>query len=142
MFDSHGYYGQPGLTAQQFLPQGLFGAPPAAFAPYAAFGTLPGPWGQPTGPSIGGWPGQQLPLARSRRKACSAICRANTLSRSGPSEQLMAIPSSPASGRRAASSATCRASRHSRWEWDSRRSATRSVDGRGRCSSLASRRRD
>ena len=61
MFDSHGYYGQPGLTAQQFLPQGLFGAPPAAFAPYAAFGTLPGPWGQLTGPSIGGWPGQQLP---------------------------------------------------------------------------------
>jgi hypothetical protein len=45
MFDSHGYYGQPGLTAQQFLPQGLFG-----------------PWGQPTGPSIGGWPGQQQPL--------------------------------------------------------------------------------
>jgi hypothetical protein len=61
MFDSHGYYGQPGLTAQQFLPQGLFGAPPAAFAPYAAFGTLPGPWGQPTGPALGGWPGQ-LPL--------------------------------------------------------------------------------
>jgi hypothetical protein len=63
MFDSHGYYGQPGLTAQQFLPQGLFGVPPAAFAPYTAFGPLPGPWGQPTGPSIGGWPGQQLPLA-------------------------------------------------------------------------------
>jgi hypothetical protein len=63
MFDSHGYYGQPGLTAQQFLPQGSFGGPPAAFAPYTAFGTLPGPWGQPTGPSIGGWPGQQLPLA-------------------------------------------------------------------------------
>ena len=63
MFDSHGYYGQPGLTAPQFLPQGLFGVPPAAFAPYAAFGTLPGPWGQPMGPSIGGWPGQQLPLA-------------------------------------------------------------------------------
>jgi hypothetical protein len=62
MFDSHGYYGQPGLTAQQFLPQGLFGAAPTAFAPYGAFGTLPGPWGQPTGPSIGGWPGQQLPL--------------------------------------------------------------------------------
>ena len=61
MFDSHGYYGQPGLTAQQFLPQGFFGAPPAAFAPYAAFGTLPGPWGQPTGPALGGWPGQ-LPL--------------------------------------------------------------------------------
>ena len=61
MFDSHGYYGQPGLTAQQFLPPGLFGAAPTAFAPYAAFGTLPGPWGQPTGPSIGGWPGQ-LPL--------------------------------------------------------------------------------
>jgi hypothetical protein len=62
MFDSHGYYGQPGLTAQQFLPQGLFGAAPTAFAPYGAFGTLPGPWGQPTGPSIGGWPGQQQPL--------------------------------------------------------------------------------
>ena len=62
MFDSHGYYGQPGLTAQQFLPQGLFGAAPTAFAPYAAFGTLQGPWVQPTGPSIGGWPGQQLPL--------------------------------------------------------------------------------
>jgi hypothetical protein len=62
MFDSHGYYGQPGLTAQQFLPQGLFGAAPTGFAPYAAFGTLPGPWGQPTGPSIGGWPGQQQPL--------------------------------------------------------------------------------
>jgi len=62
MFDSHGYYGQPGLTAQQFLPQGLLGAAPTAFTPYAAFGTLPGPWGHPTGPSIGGWPGQQLPL--------------------------------------------------------------------------------
>jgi hypothetical protein len=61
MFDSHGYYGQPGLTAQQFLPQGLLGAAPTAFAQYGAFGTLPGPWGQPTGPSIGGWPGQ-LPL--------------------------------------------------------------------------------
>ena len=61
MFDSHGYYGQPGLTAQQFLPQGLFGGSPAAYAPYTAFGTPPGPWGQPTGPSIGGWPGQQLP---------------------------------------------------------------------------------
>jgi hypothetical protein len=61
MFDSHGYYGQPGLTAQQLLPQGLFGAAPTAFAPYAAFGTLAGAWGQPTGPSIGGWPGQQLP---------------------------------------------------------------------------------
>src|SRR5258705_8802150 len=62
MFDSHGYYGQPGLTAQQFLPQGLFGAAPTAFAPYGAFGTLPGPWGhQPTGPVLGGWPGQ-LPL--------------------------------------------------------------------------------
>jgi hypothetical protein len=62
MFDSHGFYGQPGLTAQQFHPQGLFGAPPTAFTPYAALGTLPGPWGQPTGPSGGGWPGQQLPL--------------------------------------------------------------------------------
>ena len=62
MFDSHGYYGQPGQTAQQFLPQGLFGAAPTGFSPYAAFGTLPGPWGHPTGPSIGGWPGQQLPL--------------------------------------------------------------------------------
>jgi hypothetical protein len=62
MFDSHGYYGQPGLTAQQFLPQGLFGAAPSGFAPYGAFGTLPGPWGQPTGPSIGGWPGPQQPL--------------------------------------------------------------------------------
>ena len=62
MFDSHGYYGQPGLTAQQFLPQGLFGAAPTAFSPYAAFGTLQGPWVQPTGPSIGGWPGQQLPF--------------------------------------------------------------------------------
>jgi hypothetical protein len=62
MFDSHGYYAQPGLTAQQFHPQGLFGAPPTAFTPYAALGTLPGPWGQPTGPSVGGWPGQQLPL--------------------------------------------------------------------------------
>jgi hypothetical protein len=62
MFDSHGYYGQPGQTAQQFLPQGLFGAAPTGFSPYAAFGTLPAPWGHPTGPSIGGWPGQQLPL--------------------------------------------------------------------------------
>ena len=62
MFDSHGYYGQPGLTAQQFHPQGLFGAPSTAFTPYAALGTLPGPWGQPTGPSVGGWPGQHLPL--------------------------------------------------------------------------------
>jgi hypothetical protein len=61
MFESHGYYGQPGLTAQQFLPQGLFGAAPTAFAPYGAFGTLPGPWGQPTGLAVGGWPGQ-LPL--------------------------------------------------------------------------------
>jgi hypothetical protein len=61
MFDSHGYYGQPGLTPQQFLPPGLFGAVPTGFAPYGALGTLSGPWGQPTGPSIGGWPGQ-LPL--------------------------------------------------------------------------------
>lgn len=57
MFDSHGYYGQPGLTPQQFLPPGLFGAVPTAFAPYGALGALPGPWAQPTGP-IGGWPGQ------------------------------------------------------------------------------------
>jgi hypothetical protein len=61
MFDSHGYYGQPGLTPQQFPSPGLFGAAPTAFAPYGALGTLPGPWGVPTGSSIGGWPGQ-LPL--------------------------------------------------------------------------------
>ena len=60
-------------------PQGLFGAAPTAFAPYAPFGTLPGPWGPPTGPSIGGWPGS-ICMARSRRKACSALCPGHTRS--------------------------------------------------------------
>ena len=164
MFDSHGYYGQPGLTAPPFLPQGLFGAAPTAFAPYAAFGTLPGPWGQPTGPSIGGWPGQ-LPLGAFApqglfggqpgqgqqaqplgpsgkpmailsspalgRRAASAVSRASRPSPLGPSGQPMVVPGSPARARGPAMGPYAA-------DGSSRRSATRSVDGRGRCSSLAS----
>ena len=140
MFDSHGYYGQPGQTAQQFLPQGLFGAAPTGFSPYAAFGTLPGPWGHPTGPSIGGWPGQQLPLGAFAPQGLFGGLPANTLSFGAfGSPRQSPVPPGPQSGR----SAVCRASRHSSGPYPhgAGRLATRSVHGRGRCSSLASRRR-
>ena len=142
MFDSHGYYGQPGLTAQQFLPQGLFGAAPTAFTPYAAFGTLPGPWGHPTGPSIGGWPGQQLPLGAFAPQGLFGPLPGQHAQSFGTFGAAQGNPQFTGLGPQSGLFGNLPASRHSRWAYGA------AADwlpvrwhGRGRCSSPASRRR-
>jgi hypothetical protein len=42
MHDAYGYYGQPSLLSQQFLPQSLFSPGPSAFGSHGGFGGWPG----------------------------------------------------------------------------------------------------
>jgi hypothetical protein len=112
MFDSHGYYGQPGLTAQQFLRR----ACSAQRRPRSRRMPRSEPF-----PTVGSPHGA---LDRRLARAAATARRA----RAARPARLSAGPADTAARGRSCT-------------WGSRRLATRSVHGRGRCSSLASRRR-